>query len=275
MGQRDGEARLRPAALHRGIGGPRRLDRPRRLRQGLRRPARLRLVRARHESRRRAPAHRDHRVHQRRDDRRARDRQPRGRSVHVVQRLLGRVLDLRLVQLPQVRRDAPLQPARAGLRAQGRQGALGRRSLGTRDGRGLAHPLRHLRAGRHPALPRGQGHRPASVGVQRGAGRARRRACDRRADRRAPPHPSRHRASRPRDARHAEPLRGCARRLRAPALPHRPPCHGHRVRPGHDLHSEPRQGPPRARRARPQREGRRGDQPAALPDAAARATARA
>ncbi len=48
--------------------------------------------------------------------------------------------------LPQVRADAPVQPARAGLRAEGRQGALGRRPLRARDGRGLAHALRHLRA---------------------------------------------------------------------------------------------------------------------------------
>ena len=38
----------------------------------------------------------------------------------IVQRLLGCLLDVRLVQLPEVRRDASLQPARAGLRAQGR-----------------------------------------------------------------------------------------------------------------------------------------------------------
>ena len=109
-----------------------------------------------------------------------RHRQPGRRPVRRLQRLLGRVLDLRLVLVPQVRPDAPLQPARAGLRAQGRQGALGRRPLRPRDGRGLAHPLRHLRDRRHAALPGGPRHRPAPVGVQRGAGRAGRGAGDRR-----------------------------------------------------------------------------------------------
>ena len=50
----------------------------------------------------------------------------------VLQRLLGRVLDVRLLQLPQVRADAPLQPAGPGLPAQGRQGALGRGPLRAR-----------------------------------------------------------------------------------------------------------------------------------------------
>ena len=54
-------------------------------------------------------------------------------------------LDLRLVQLPEVRPDAAVQPDRPGLEHQGRQGAVGRRPLRPRDGRGLAHPLRHLR----------------------------------------------------------------------------------------------------------------------------------
>ena len=106
------------------------------------------------------------------------------RPLQRFQRLLGHVLDLRLVLLPQVRADAPVLAAGPGLRAQGRQGAVGRRTRRTRDGRGLAHSLRHLRDGRHPALPRGPGHRPSPVGVQRGAGRARRRVRGRRADRR-------------------------------------------------------------------------------------------
>ncbi len=41
------------------------------------------------------------------------------------------------------------------------------------------HALRHLRDRRHAALPGGPRHRPAPVGVQRGAGRARRGAGDR------------------------------------------------------------------------------------------------
>ena len=75
--------------------------------------------------------------------------------------------------LPEVRADAPLQPARPGLADQGRQGALDRRAQRARDRRGLAHPLRHLRAGRDAALPRRPRDRPAPVGVQRGAGGAR------------------------------------------------------------------------------------------------------
>ena len=46
-----------------------------------------------------------------------------------------------------------------------------------------------------------------------------RRAGDRRADRRAPPHATGDRAARSRGARHAEPLRGGARRVRAAPLP--------------------------------------------------------
>ncbi len=127
-----------------------------------------------------------------------RHREPVTRTVHVVQRFLGCVLDLWLIQLSQVRRDAAVQPARPGLRAQGRQGALGGRSLRSGDGRGLADALRDLRARGDATLPGGQGHRPAPVGVQRGARGARRGPRDRRADRRAAPDAARDRAARPR-----------------------------------------------------------------------------
>ena len=105
-------------------------------------------------------------------------------AVRELRRLLRGALDLRLLLLPEVRPDAPLQPARAGLGHQGRQGALGRRPLRPGDGRGLAHALRHLLAGRDATLPGGARHQPHPVGVQRGAGDARRGLRDRRADRR-------------------------------------------------------------------------------------------
>ena len=92
---------------------------------------------------------------------------------YVLHRILGRVFDVRLLQLPEVRRDAALQPARAGLRVEGRQGALGGRPLGSRNCRGLANPLRDLRTRGHATLSRRQGRGPAPVGVQRGAGGAR------------------------------------------------------------------------------------------------------
>src|ERR1019366_812329 len=116
-----------------------------------------------------AAAHRDHRVHQRRTGRRAGHGQPGFESVRGVRRLLGRVLHLRLVLLPEVRADAAVQPAGSGHRAQGGQAALDRGALRTGDRRRLAHPLRHLLDRGHPAVPRGARHRPASVGVQRGA----------------------------------------------------------------------------------------------------------
>ena len=94
-----------------------------------------------------------------------------------VQRLLGRLLDLRLLLVPEVRLDAALQPACAGLRAQDRQGHLGGGPLRPRDGGRLPDALRHLLAGRDPALPGRPDRRPAPVGVQRGAGGARRRRC--------------------------------------------------------------------------------------------------
>ena len=70
-------------------------------------------------------------------------------------RLLGRVLDLRLFLVPQVRDDASLQHSSSqDCELEGGQGHLGRGTLGPRDGRGQPHALRHLRAGRHAALPR-------------------------------------------------------------------------------------------------------------------------
>ena len=101
----------------------------------------------------------------------------------VLRRLLGRLLDVRLVLVPQVRAAAPLQPDGPGQRAQAGQGPLDRRPLRTGDGGGLADPLRHLRDRRHAALPGGRGHRPAPLGAQRGAGGPRRRAGHRRAHR--------------------------------------------------------------------------------------------
>ncbi len=64
-----------PAAGARLLGRPRRIDQDRGLRQGLRRQARLRLVRAQQEPRRRAPAPADHRVHELRPRVRHRDGQ--------------------------------------------------------------------------------------------------------------------------------------------------------------------------------------------------------
>ncbi len=49
LGQLVREGRVRPSALHRRVRRPRRVDQPGRVRQGLRRPGRLGLVRARHE----------------------------------------------------------------------------------------------------------------------------------------------------------------------------------------------------------------------------------
>ena len=135
---------------------------------------------------------------------------------------------------------------------------------GPGDGRGLAHPLRHLRDRRHPALPERRGDRPAPVGAQRGAGHAGGRARDGRADRRAPPDPAAGRDPRSRGARDAVALRGGARRLRAPRLPAGPAPDGHGLRPGHGDHGQPGLDPARARRARAQRQDRRGAEPAAL-----------
>ena len=170
--------RVRPAAVHRLLGGPRRVDQHRRLRQGLGGPARLGLVQPRHEPARRAPAAADHRVHQRGHQRGHRHRQPGRRPDERRSTASGRACStygsfcylkygpMRLFS--QLAQDCELQ---------GRQGDLGGRPLGARDGRGLAHALRHLRDRRHPALPGGPRHRPASVGVQRGAGGARRGAA--------------------------------------------------------------------------------------------------
>ena len=180
LGQRLREAGIRPAARHRVLGRSRGVHEHRRLREALRDDAGLRALRPGRESRRRAPPAGDHRVRERRPDGRARERQPGARPEEGVQRLLGRVLDLRRLRVSEVRPDAALQPARAGLRARGREGHLGRRALGTRDRRRLAHPLRHLRPRRHAALPRGAGDRPPPVGAQRGPGRPRRSAPRRR-----------------------------------------------------------------------------------------------
>ena len=110
-----------------------------------------------------------------------------------IRRVLGCVLDLRSLLLSQVRTDAALQPARPGLRAEGRQAPVDRGSLGSRDRRRLPHPFRDLRNRRDSAVPRGPGPGPAPLGVQRGAGRPWSCVRHRRADRRVAPHPSRYR----------------------------------------------------------------------------------
>ena len=124
--------------------------------QGLRRAAGLRVVRARHEPAGRAAAHRDHRVHQRRDDGRARDGQPRIDDPFAsFNGFWGACSTYGSFSYLKYGRDAPLQPTRPGLRAQGRQGPLGGGSLRARDRGGLAHALRDLRARRDAAVPRG------------------------------------------------------------------------------------------------------------------------
>ena len=130
---------------------------------------------------------------------------------------------------------------------------------GPGDGRGLAHALRHLRAGRDPALPRGPRDRPAPVGVQRGAGRARRRRCAAGA-----PIVALH-LTRPAIEIPDRAALGHGRRTSRPRAgayvirDYRPgqPRGGTVVRPGHVDHRQPRQDPARARRARAEREDRR------------------
>ncbi len=134
LGQRLRRRGLRPAALPGLLGRPGRLDQYQRLRQRLRRFPRLRLVRAGGQPGRRHAAAGDHRVRQRRHAGRHGDRQPGARPGGRVRRLLGRLLDLRLVLLSQVRHDAPVQPAGAGLPVEGGQGAVGRRALRPGDG---------------------------------------------------------------------------------------------------------------------------------------------
>ena len=69
-------ARLRPPGVHRGLRRPGRVHQHRGVRCRLRRHAGRRLVRAGAEPHRGAAAHRDHRVHQRRDDGGTGHRQP-------------------------------------------------------------------------------------------------------------------------------------------------------------------------------------------------------
>ena len=99
-------------------------------------------------------------------------------------------------------------------RAEGREGALAGRPCRPRDGRGLAHPLRHLRDARDPALPGRSRDRSASLGVQRSPRRSRRCAADGRSNRRAPRDASCNRAAGSRGARHAVALRGRPGRVR-------------------------------------------------------------
>ena len=98
--------------------------------------------------------------------------------------------------LPQVRADAPVQPARPGLRA-----ARSARCCGSPATPARRRPRTRARTSassrrRHAALPGGPRHRPAPVGVQRGAGGAGRGAGDGRADRRAAPDAARRSRSR-------------------------------------------------------------------------------
>ena len=115
MGQRVRSPGIRPATGDRLLRRPRRLDEHRRVCQGLRGDAWLGLVQPRDEPARLAAAPGDHRVHQRGRDGGHRHRQPRGRPDACLQRLLGRLLDVRLLQLSEVRTDAPLLAAGAGL----------------------------------------------------------------------------------------------------------------------------------------------------------------
>ncbi len=161
-----------------------------------------------------------------------------------VRRLLGSHLDLRLLLLPPVRTAAPLQPARAGLPAQGGQGDLRGRPLGPGDGRGQPHALRHLLAGRYAALPRRPHDQPLPVGAQRGAGPARRGPRDRRPADHAAPYPAADRDPRPRRARHPVALRGGAGRLRGARLRGRQAARRRRDRAGDERGGEHRQDPP-------------------------------
>ena len=93
------------------------------------------------------------------------------------------------------------------------------------------------------------------VGVQRGAGRSGRGNGHVRAAHRAPRDAAGYRDPRSRRVGHPVALRSGSRRLRDARVPARTTWR-HGLRPGHDLDRQPHQGPPPARRARPQREDR-------------------
>ena len=76
----------------------------------------LRLVRARQATSRARSCRRRSPSSPTRASWRHRHRQPLATRPSRIRRLLRRLFDLRLVQLPEVRPDAPVQPARAGLR---------------------------------------------------------------------------------------------------------------------------------------------------------------
>ena len=160
-------------------------------------------------------------------------------------------------------------------RAEGRQGALGGRALGSRDGRGLADPLRHLRDRRHPALP----ERARSSTCTRGS-TTRSRSCWRRRSRPTSPIVALHLTRPPveipdREAlgmpSHFEAARG-AYVLRAyrPGLPQMGTVFVQGTVTTANLVSIL----PELDRARPERQGRRGAQPAAVPLARTPPTAR-
>ncbi len=239
-------------------------DEHRGLRQTLRRHAGLRLVRARHQSYGRAAADRNHRVHERGHDGRPRDGQHGRQSLRRVRGLLGRLLHVRLVQLSRLRPDAPVQPARPGLRPAPRPDPVRGGSLGSGNGRGLADALRGVRPGRDPAIPGRPRPGPPSLGIQRSS---RGPGCGLRhlgADRGAASHAAAHRDPGPSRSRNSQPLRGGPGRVRAPPFPRGRPQGGHRLRPRDDEHDEPDPYPSGARRARAQRESGRGDQPGPL-----------
>ncbi len=162
---------VRPPAVHRLLGRPGRVDEHRRLRQGLRRPPRLRLVRARRRTR-------------------GASLLPQEITEFTNAGIMAGLASVNLADdpfgdfdgfwgacstygsfsLPEVRPDAPVQPAGPGLRAQGRQGAVGRRATpGPRRPRTRRTHFGIFETGGHPALPGGPRHRPPPLGVQRGA----------------------------------------------------------------------------------------------------------
>ena len=110
LGQQPRQGAHGPAAGARLLGGPRRLHRHQRLRQGLRRQEELRLVRAQLEHRGLAPAPADHRVHERRPRGGRRDGEhDRATPEEAFVGYWGACSTYGSVLLPQVRDDAAVQ----------------------------------------------------------------------------------------------------------------------------------------------------------------------
>ena len=231
------QAGVRPAAVHRVLGGPRRVDQHRRLRQGLRRRARAGAGTSATRTRDGALL-------------------PQQITEFTNSGLACGIATVNFAARPDERRSTA-SGARARPTARSRYLKYGPMRLfsqlaqdcelkvgkvlwvaghsGPETAEDSPHPLRHLRAGRHAALPRRPRDRPAPVGAQRGAGAA--RPPRSRAD--APIvalHLTRPagRDPGPRGARHGLALRGGARRLRACATSARRAARRHRLRPGHD-----------------------------------------